>query len=284
MATSVIPRGKGLTPYVRQALTKTVRGARAVPFSQLRLEHFRQSKNKVMHWLPLRVDVNRIVQIAEQLKSPDHELPVILEIGAGTGLLSYLMAETGRAAVVGVDPLRETMERPAYSHSNLHYVRAGMGWAIKNYSGEIDLAVWSWPLTELQPLETLKELDPRGALLIFNMMHYRIGFAITDFIIYKYLVDFDDFDGFKKTFLWQGVDCNALARSNRNAYLSQDNHFVFYANHALGQEISLPRDGNDARDYPWIEEARSTFKRFPFPSAVKLIENSDILCPKEAEI
>jgi hypothetical protein len=190
MAVSAIPRGKGLTPYVRQALTKTVRNARAVPFSQLRLEHFRQSKNKVMHW----------------------------------------------------------------------------------------------PLTELKPPETLRELDPRGALLIFNMMHYRFGIAITDFIIYKYLVNFDDFGGFKKFFLWRGVDCNALARSNKNAYLSQDNLFVFYVNRPLGREFPLPKDGSDARDYHWIEEARSAFRRFPLPSAVKVIGDSDILCPKEEEI
>jgi SAM-dependent methyltransferase len=283
VATSVIPRGKGLTPYVRRALTITVRDARAVPLSQLRLEHFRQSKNKVMHWPPSRLDVDRIVQIVEAIKSPGRELPVVLDIGAGTGLLSFLIAQTGRAAVIGIDPSRELIEKSAYSHPNLHYVHAGIEWAIKNYAGEIDLAIWSWPLVALEPLKNLNALDPRGALLIFNLMHYRVGFGITDFIVYKYEVNFDDLGGFRKALLWRGVDCNAFARSDKGAYFSQDNLFVFYANEGLEQELSPPRDGNDARDYPWIEEARSIFTRFPLPSAVKLIGNSDILCPREVE-
>ncbi len=279
---SIFPAGRGVAPFVARALTADVKGARPVPYAALRLRHFRQSPRAVRFWPPSVTDINRIVQIAEAVKSPKQGLPIVMDIGTGTGLLPFLLAQTGRVATMGVDPFELAMKSPVHAHANLRFEHAGIEWAVENFRpGEIDLAIWSWPMHELNPLEHLKALAPRAALLIFNIDKYRIRFDITDTTIFKYHLNFDQFDGFRKVLLWKGIDWIEINSLDHKKYFRRNNLFVLYMREDIEGEIPIPEDDPTAEEYHWITGLHSHYDRFPGSGEVERIDESFVLCPAE---
>jgi len=261
-------------------MVKTAKRTRPVPYPDLRFDHFKPSDRKVMHWAPYQMDVQRIASIAGQVKSPGRELPVVLDIGAATGLLSYLVARTDRAAVMGIDPYEPYMTKPAYRRRNLRFYHAGVEWSIANLKGEIDLAVWSWPLTGLKPFERLQALDPRAVLMIFDIRDWRIGIGMSEWIRYMYSGNFDKFEGFRKALMWQGISYLELAAGNNACHFPRYNNFVLYVNERLNTEIKEPQEQVNGGEYRWITEAREKNPNFPEPTPVKLIDNGYVLCPE----
>lgn len=275
--------GRGISPYVSNGLPKTIREARAIPFSKLRFDHFRDPKQKVMHWLPFQVDIDRIVHCAELVKPQGREKPVVLDIGTGTGLLACLIARTGKANVIGIDPFEPLMNNPAYVHKNLRYFQAGVEWAVENFRGEIDLAVWSWPLLGLDPLIALQALNPRGVMLIADLNDYRGTIDFVDYNRYVYYINYDKFSGFNKSMFWRSVDFRKL---NMPAHRSfeyvdpRDNHFVFFVNAQRDPAVSQPNEISARSEFAWVVEAREFYSQFPSPTPVKLIGNEYVLCPE----
>lgn len=283
MARTYFKIGRGIPSYVRNSFPKTIKEAKAVPFSQLRLNHFGDPKQKVMHWLPFQVDIDRIVHCAELVKPQGKEKPVVLDIGTGTGLLAYLIARTGKANVIGIDPFEPLMNNPAYEHKNLRYFQAGVEWAVENFRGEIDLAVWSWPLLGLDPLTTLQALNPRGVMLIADLNDYRRTIDFVDYNRYVYHINYDKFGGFNKLMLWRSVDFRKLDVAARCSFKyadPRDNYFVFFVNAQRDPAVSQPNETNARDEFAWVVEARDFYSQFPNPTPVKLIGNEYVLCPE----
>ena len=291
MSRIVFPAGKGIEPYVGQNVDRSAKHIRQVPVADLTPEHFDRGPDSFMCWPPSVVDVHRIVQLAEAVKSPDREIPVILDVGTGAGLLPLLIAETERAAVLGVDP-HAVMDGSIYTHANLQYRRAGIEWIVENFSpGDFDLAIWSWPEPELKPLQNLRKLSPRGALLIYNISTCRLGVSMVGRLRYYYQIDPDRFLGFKKCFLWNGIDIyEHLAPTVKpdghfdprgaNRRFAQNNTFVFYVNRRLGVEVPLPNDAIGVEEYPWMQTAQEYFTQFPVERSVAIIGDRYVLCPE----
>jgi len=286
------PEGKRIAPSVSPILrktdfAKTVSSVTRPPLGQLELSNFASSEAEyrvVSYWLITHRQVNNIVSLAEQLKDPSHKLPNILEIGAGTLLLSHLMAATGRAKVLAVEPYAEFVTNNVYPHSNLKAVEADAAWAAENYrgTGEIDLAVWSWPTISAEPFRYLEILAARNVLLIFSPAHggYRkeIRFASDDSTAYHYFMDFDRLPGYHKRAMWEGPDHQDLFRSSKLRRLpDQNNRAVIYTRDAEVPSLD-PNLAPSGKEYPWVQKALAGI------GEIKLIDDSVVVCPKEETV
>lgn len=124
-----------------------------------------------LHWLPRGADVARFMQVAEAVHEGDG-LPSVVEVGCGTGLLSLLMAETGRAHVVGMDPDEKLLlggDTKPYSHPNLQLI-AGTSKASRELfrPNPPDVVVSSWmPHAENIDLSTdIAELQAKAIIYV----------------------------------------------------------------------------------------------------------------------
>lgn len=283
------PEGNRIAPCVSPALrktdfAKTVSSVPRPPLEQIELSNFSSSEAEyrvISFWLINRRQVNNIVSLAEQLKDPSHKLPNILEVGAGTLLLSHLMAATGRAKVLAVEPYAEFVTNNAYPHLNLKAVEADAAWAAENFrgTGEIDLAVWSWPTISAEPFRYLERLAARSVLLVFSPAHggfrKETRFASDDSTAYHYFLDFDKLPGYTKRAMWQGPDHQDLYRSQRLGRLPDlNNRAVLYTRGVEAPALDL-NIASPGKDYSWVRKAHTGI------GEIKLINDSDLVCPRE---
>lgn len=92
-------------------------------FSEVTLKDFFSSKNKepITWWIPRRLDIERLVKLAEILNQED-DLPCILDVGAGNGFLSYLLVKTERVKVIGIEPNKRLIEKTRFKHKNMKLI------------------------------------------------------------------------------------------------------------------------------------------------------------------
>jgi hypothetical protein len=103
------------------------------PVENLTLARLSNLHQPVMYWAPRRCEVERIVQLACALHGDAPGNPTILEVGAGSGLLSYLLAETKKVDVIALEPNSTLVERTPYRSPNLTYVTADAADAVALY-------------------------------------------------------------------------------------------------------------------------------------------------------
>jgi SAM-dependent methyltransferase len=94
-------------------------------FNQITLRDFFSDKNKdpLTWWIPTRADIERLVRLAEILNQ-DSRLPCILDVGAGSGFLGYLLAKTGRVEVIGVEPNKDLIRKTRFKHKNMKLINS----------------------------------------------------------------------------------------------------------------------------------------------------------------
>lgn len=95
--------------------------------------------------MPLSADIERIVSLAERAHAGKEGLPVVLDVGAGKGLLAYLLARTGRVKVIATEGAGE-VRLVRFRHDNLTFASDDITdpEVRKKYAGKIDLALNSW--------------------------------------------------------------------------------------------------------------------------------------------
>jgi len=262
---------------------------------QIGVGHFKEKdRNNLLYWLASRRDILNIVDIAEQLKPTDKEQPDILEIGASTLFLSFLMAETNRAKVMAVEPVAEALEITPYEHPLLKPVHADADWVVKNFSGqpvdELDLVVWSWPTPNAKPLDILNKLGAKAVLLIMDLENegYRFALRGASYARYIYAVNFDQFPGYRKKAMWKGFSWANLrsVSSTIPQHLKPSNLFVLYLREGFDLDLVPPRLG-EIEEYPWIQEFEGMNAHgnpyLTTAGEVKLIPPRYELCPKYAD-
>lgn len=139
----------------------------------------------VIHWLPRSRDIERFVRIAEAVGDGDKP-PVILELGAGSGFLSYLLARTERASVVAVEPdeklltgdgnarrqdgitgLHDDTSRLPYSHPNLQLRAATSREVIAEYQDSPpDVVLCSWMPARFNFVPDIIKLNPKAIIYV----------------------------------------------------------------------------------------------------------------------
>lgn len=160
-----------------------------------------------LHWLPRREELLRIKTLAEKV----HEgigLPSIIDIGCGTGLLSYLMAAEGGLSVVGMDPDEalllddyefETRDEEGnyvgiqtkpYEHPNLKLIAGTNRTMLEAFQDTPpDLVVSSWMPEDMNLLPDICNLQAKAIVLIHPTYETR----------------FDDLlKSYKKAYRWSG--------------------------------------------------------------------------------
>ena len=65
----------------------------------------------VMFWMPRFSDLERIFKLAQRMKGVRKERPVVVEIGSGNGLLSYLLAKFFDVDIVAIDPDKKLVQK-----------------------------------------------------------------------------------------------------------------------------------------------------------------------------
>jgi SAM-dependent methyltransferase len=170
----------------------------SLPIEDLDLRRLCDREHPVMYWAPRRVEIERIVETAVQL----HEgpgLPTILEVGCGSGLLSYLMASTGRVRVIASDPDPAHFDRTVYSHPNLSMVVADAA-SIRSKlpDVEFDCVLNSWMPPEVNLTPDIRKLEARAIIYVLERtgetgvpesharwLSYRHGSYLEDYISYR---------------------------------------------------------------------------------------------------
>lgn len=135
-----------------------------------------------LHWLPRAADIARMVRVAE-LVHQGAGLPTLVEVGAGSGLLSYLLARTGRLQVTAVEPdaalltghglshLEGGLLRPdarpgaPYAHPNLRLLPATARAAAELLAGTPpDVVLCSWMPNRFNLAADIRRLHPAAII------------------------------------------------------------------------------------------------------------------------
>lgn len=117
-------------------------------------------------WVPRREDIEKIVLLAEYLNKGE-TLPSILDFGTGQGFIAYLLAQTGRVKVVGIDPNEELIKKTKFKHKNLKLLVADDKWLTREWRGKFELVISSFMISDIDFTPKIKRvLAPKGVVYI----------------------------------------------------------------------------------------------------------------------
>jgi len=138
----------------------------------------------VLHWLPRRADIERFTCVAEAV-SPSGRLPTVVDVGAGSGLLGYLLASTGRLSVEAVEPDAHALGvgaapatpgpastgvgvgLSAYAHPHLALRAATCADFVRERAGgPVDVVVCSWMPARFDLAPEILRLDPSAIIYV----------------------------------------------------------------------------------------------------------------------
>lgn len=159
-------------------------------------------------WLPRSLEIERIVQVAENVSGG--KFPSILEIGAGAGLLSFLLAQTERAFVTAVDPDVETLlgqskDSSPYEHKNLQLFPGTSRDALKVFKDDPpDLIISSWMPRNVNLTGDIVKLKPKAIVYIYaNDSYYEDIVEQKSIEIGKRFIPKR---GYRRALTWQGTE------------------------------------------------------------------------------
>lgn len=138
------------------------------PFEKITLDTIcgNDSQSTVMYWAPFREEIQRFVEVAKAVHTGEG-LPTILEVGCGSGLLSYLLARTGEVQVIGMDPDELVLQRTPYRHPNLTLEVGDSTDAVTRYGGQdIAMVLNSWMPIGLNLTPDLRAIHARTIGLV----------------------------------------------------------------------------------------------------------------------
>lgn len=222
-----------------------------------------------IQWLPRKEELMRIKTLAKAI----HEgpgLPGIIEIGCGTGLLSYLMAAEEELSVVGIDPDEHILldertfwtwsqdgrnnfetQAESYKHPNLKLIAGTSKTMLETFQDTPpDLVVSSWMPEDLNLMPDIITLKPKAIVLMYqdsDIYHSRFASPEPDY---------------QKAYRWHGPDQqDVIAFSkvgNAESYgdkLHIDNGNVIEIWLRGGVDVALPERIRVPKGtkYPWEE-------------------------------
>tara|TARA_Y100000310_G_scaffold330810_1_gene403135 strand:+ start:256 stop:885 length:630 start_codon:yes stop_codon:yes gene_type:complete len=145
------------------------------------------------YWPPRREEIQRFADIAKAVYKGEGK-PKVLDIGCGTGLLAYLLAETGEVNVVGIDPEESLIAESPYSHPDLQLEVGDSRDAVDKYSGQdFDLVISSWMPYQLNLTPDIRNI---GAKAIAYIKEAGGATGVPDYEYKEFIYDpgFDEWD------------------------------------------------------------------------------------------
>ena len=166
-----------------------------IPFNRITLENICGKENTppASYWAPRREEIQRFVDIAKAVYVRKGK-PIVLDVGCGTGLLAYLLAQTGEVEVIGLDPDKSLIKESTYHHQNLKLEVGDSGYAVKKYSSQdVDLVINSWMPYQLNLTPDIRKI---GARVIAYIKEGGGATGVPDYDYEKLLSDegFDSWD------------------------------------------------------------------------------------------
>jgi hypothetical protein len=215
-----------------------------------------------MYWVPRRLDIDRIVQIAEQLHSSrDNNLPLIGEFGGGTGLLGYLLASTGRVRVLVTDPDRRGIEKGFYRHENLEYFPVDALGASQIFQDKkVDLVLNSWMPEGVNLTPAIRSVGASGILYVKDssgstgVLRPPRG---TDHDDRAAWVSYEPGSQYRNVLKWDGfdrVEAQGLL-SGRTATRIRSADFLLQTRHDT-PSVALDTGSKTSERYRWEQELR----------------------------
>jgi SAM-dependent methyltransferase len=139
------------------------------PYEELTLGNICGSTGQplVLFWVPRREEIQRFVEVAKAVHKGEDK-PRVLEVGCGSGLLSYLMAKTEEVDVIGMDPSETLMEFCPYSHPNLKFEDGDSSGAVEKYKNQVDVVVNSWMPNGLNLTPNIRDINARSIIYVLE--------------------------------------------------------------------------------------------------------------------
>lgn len=135
-------------------------------FEDIELTDFLFKEVPLTGWIPRREDIEKIILFAECLHQ-GNSLPTVLDFGCGQGFLPYLLAQTNRLKVVGIDPNKDLIKKTRFKHKNLTLLTGDINLPNKRWRNRFDLVLSSMMPDELDFTPCLKRmLNPKAVVYI----------------------------------------------------------------------------------------------------------------------
>lgn len=248
------------------------------------------------YWAPKREEIQRFVEIAKAMhpfgksfRSPStsplisgiripslfsgNGLPVILDVGCGTGFLSYLLAKTEEVNVIAMDPDAELLRSSSYRHPNLHYIP---GTAEDSFilfkDASLDMVINSWMPTYEDLGRPIRAMKPKAITYIIEIGG---GTGIYDYDAYKRFLEehpemkdipFEEIysyqagPDFRQALEWKGPSCSevghistAILRGRRESMVSivNMNLIVAHVRNDIPFQYLPPITISTCEEYAW---------------------------------
>jgi SAM-dependent methyltransferase len=138
---------------------------------QLSLHTLCTKDHPVMYWAPRQLDIVRVVALAEALHGDRSGLPTVVEIGSGSGLLSFLLAKTGRVNVIACEPDQRLVKisQEQYQHPKLQFRCLDAKGAADAFKGDDVACVlnsWMPPGVNLTP--AIRDLNAKSIVYVLE--------------------------------------------------------------------------------------------------------------------
>lgn len=253
----------------------------ASPLSDITLENICGTEEvaPVSYWAPRREEIQRFVDIAKAVHTGEGK-PRVLDIGCGSGLLAYLLAETGEVDVIGLDPEESLIEGSPYSHPNLQLEVGDSKDAVGRYSSQdFDVALNSWMPGGLNLTPDIRDIGAKVIIYIKEME----ATGVPDYAYSGYLreqgidpwemspeekskvtaqedyVSYEPGNNYTREFEWSGPACSEIQGLGRklkdpNAYIGMDSDLNFI-DIQFRKDIPIPEipkiNISDSDKYAW---------------------------------
>lgn len=220
----------------------------SIPFDNISLENICGSDNNhpVIYWLARKIDIKRLTKISEKIS--ENKTTNILEIGCGTGFLSYLLAQTGKVKVIATDKDPKHIDDPEYKHPNLSYDIVDAKDITRSDYKDIDIVLNSFMDYGTNLTPNIIELDPKA--IFFVRTYFSTGTSGS------YITGND----YKQEFRWPVLSHQDVSEI-RNYYLNDRLCLENFKRNPGIIEIHLKRDINpfsikdievkNEEKYPW---------------------------------
>lgn len=182
-----------------------------LPPEELSLHTLCAEDKPVMYWAPRQLDIARVVALAEELHGDKSSLPTVVEIGSGSGLLSFLLAKTGRVNVIACEPDQRHVvaSQEGYRHQNLQFLALDVNAAAERFKEEdVACVLNSWMPPEENLTPAIRDLNAKAIVYVLETRG-STGFTskIDKLLEWKHRSMIDDVESYRPGSNYQPLCC-----------------------------------------------------------------------------
>lgn len=235
------------------------------PYKQITLDTF-LSNEIVAHWPPRSWEIQVLAETANRACRPGSGsgMPILIDVGCGSGFLTSLFASTGLMKVLGIDRRRPAVPDRAMSTSNRLFIVGNYRDIARTIRPDGPAVLICWPPTGSDFMEGVLELEPAVIFVVRDVLGLcgvQRG-VLTVEILEKeggpqYHLEtacsLDPGDGFRRVAAWPSPSLYDLRRRSKDPGYAEINSVVeVFLSDGVEMEIRIdePMLSVDRR-YPW---------------------------------